>query len=203
MLNTTIEKRERENLREVGSYFISSILVVLLHKKLSQTCSLKQHTGVRSLVWVCWVLWPRPWCLTRIDAFELWCWRRLLRVPRTARRSNQSILKEISLEHSLEGLMLKLKLQYFVHLMWRTELIWKDPDAGKDGRWEEKGSTEDEMVGWHHQLNGHEFEQTQEDGEGRGSLVCCSPWGRKELDMTEWLNWTDFLSLDFATDIPL
>ena len=67
----------------------------------------------------------------RIDAFELWCWRRLLRVPWTARRSNQSILKEISPGCSLEGLMLKLKLQYFGHLMWRTD-IWKDPDAGKD-----------------------------------------------------------------------
>ena len=91
----------------------------------------------------------------RIHAFELWCWRRLLRVPWTARGSNQSILKEISPEYSLEGLMLKLKLQYFGHLVW---LIWKDPDAEKDWRWEEKGMTEDEMVGWHHWLNGHEFE---------------------------------------------
>ena len=90
----------------------------------------------------------------RIDAFELWCWRRLFRVPCTARRSNQSILKEISPEYSLEGLMLKLKLQYFGHLMWRAWLIGKDPDAGKDWR-REKGTTEDEMVGWHHWLNGH------------------------------------------------
>ena len=67
----------------------------------------------------------------RTDGFELWCWRRLLRVPWTARRSNQSILKEISSEHSLEGLMLKLKLQYFGHLM-QSQLIGKDPDAGKD-----------------------------------------------------------------------
>ena len=94
----------------------------------------------------------------RVDAFELWCWRRLLRVPWTARRSNQSILKEISPEHSLEGLMLKLKLWYYGHLMWRTEAFEKDPDAGKDWRQEEKGTTEDEIVGWHHQLNGHEFE---------------------------------------------
>ena len=93
----------------------------------------------------------------RIDAFELWCWRRLLRVPWTARRSNQSILKEISLENSLEGLMLKLKLQYLGHL-WRTDSLEKDPAPGKDWRWEERGMTEDEMVGWHHQLNGHEFE---------------------------------------------
>ena len=79
-------------------------------------------------------------------AFELWCWRRLLRVPWTARRSNQSILKEISPEYSLQGLMLKLKLQYFGHLMRRTDSFGKDPDAGKEWRWEEKGMTEDEML---------------------------------------------------------
>ena len=71
-------------------------------------------------------------------------------------------------------------------------LIWKDPDAGKDWRQEEKGMAEDEMVGWHHQLDGHEFEQALGVGDGQGGLVCCSPWGRKESDMTEWLNWTDF-----------
>ena len=91
-----------------------------------------------------------------VDAFELWCWRRLLRVLWPARRLNQSILKEINLEYSLEGLMLKRKLQYFGHLMWR--LTGKDPDAGKDWRWEEKGMTEDEMVGWLDWLNGHESE---------------------------------------------
>ena len=74
----------------------------------------------------------------RIDAFELWCWRRFLRVPWTARRSNQSILKEISPEYSFEGLLLKLKSQYFGHLMWRTDSLCKDPDAGKDCRQEEK-----------------------------------------------------------------
>ena len=70
-------------------------------------------------------------------------------------------------------------------------LIWKDPDAGKDWRWEEKGTTEDEMVGWHHWLCGHEFEQAPVVGDGQGGLVCCSPWGRKELDRTEHLNWTE------------
>ena len=123
----------------------------------------------------------------RIDAFELWCWRRLLRVPWTARRSNQSILKEISPEYSLEGLMLKLKLQYFGYLMWRTDSLGKDPDAGKDWRWEEKGTTEDEMVRWHHRLNGHEFEQVPGDGEGQGRLAYDSPWGPKEWDTTERL----------------
>ena len=91
----------------------------------------------------------------RIDAFELWCWKRLLSVPWTTRRSNQSILKEISPGCSLEGLMLKLKLQDFGHLMRRVESLEKT-DAGRD--WgQEKGTTEDEMAGWHHQFNGHEF----------------------------------------------
>ena len=70
-------------------------------------------------------------------------------------------------------------------------LIWKDPGAGKDWRQEEKRTTEDEMVGWYHQLNGHEFEQAPEVGEGQGGLVCCGPWGRKGSDTTEWLNWTE------------
>ena len=87
----------------------------------------------------------------RIDAFEVWWWRRLLRVPWTARRSNQSILKELNPRCLLEGLMLKLKLQYFGYLMWRTDNL-KDPDAGKDWRQEEKGTTEDEMAGWHNRL---------------------------------------------------
>ena len=85
----------------------------------------------------------------RIDAFELWCWRRFLRVPGTARRSNQSILKEISPGISLEGMMLKLKLQYFGHLMRRVDSLEKT-DAGRDWEQEEKGMTEDEMAGWHH-----------------------------------------------------
>ena len=120
----------------------------------------------------------------RIDAFELWCWRRLLRVPWMARRSNQSILREINPEYSLEGLMLKLELQYFGHRMWRNWLIGKDPDAGKDWRQEEKGTTEDEMVKWHHSINGHESELTLGDNGGQRNLACYSPWGRKESDTT-------------------
>ena len=115
----------------------------------------------------------------RIDAFELWCWRRLLRVPWTARRSNQSILKEISPKYSLEGLMLKLKLQYFGHLMWRTDSLEKTLML-EDWRQGEKGMTEDEMVGWHHWLDGHEFEQALGVGDGQGGLACCSPWRCKE-----------------------
>ena len=88
----------------------------------------------------------------RIDSFELWCWRRLLRVPWTARRSNQSILKEISPGISLEGMMLKLKLQYFGHLMRRVDSLEKT-DAGRDWGQEEKGTAEDEIVGWRHRLN--------------------------------------------------
>ena len=106
----------------------------------------------------------------RIDVLELWCWRRLLRIPQTARRSNQSILKEINLECSMEGLMLKLRLQYFGHLMWRTDSLeipwcWERLKVGGEG------STEDEMVGWHHQHNEHEFEQTLRAGKGQGSLA--------------------------------
>ena len=87
-----------------------------------------------------------------------------------------------------EGLMLKLKLQYLGHLMWRTDFLRKDPDAGNDWR-REKGTTEDEMVICHHWLDGHEFEQAPGVGCGQGGLACCSPWGHKESDMTEWLKW--------------
>ena len=93
----------------------------------------------------------------RIDAFELWCWRRFLQVPWTTRTSNQSILKETSPGCSLEGLMLKLKLQYFGHLMRRVDSLEKT-DAGRDWGQEEKGTTEDEMAGWHHRLDGCESE---------------------------------------------
>ena len=122
--------------------------------------------------------------LWRIDAFELWCWRRLLRVPWTARRSNQSFLKEISPEYSLEGLMLKLLVLWPLDV--KNWLIGKDPDAGKDWRQEEKGTTEDKMVGWYHRLDRHEFEQALGVGDGQGSLVYCSPWVHKELDKNEW-----------------
>ena len=84
--------------------------------------------------------------------------------------------------------MLKLKLQTLWPPDVKSQLIGKDPDSEKDWRQEEKGTTEGEMVGWHHWLNGHEFKQTPEDSEGQGSLAWCSPWGHKELGMTEWLN---------------
>ena len=116
----------------------------------------------------------------RTDAFELWCWRRLLTVPWTTRRSNQSILKKINPEYPLEGL--KLKLQYFSHLIGRADSLGKTLILGKiEGR---RRGWQDEMVGWHYWLNGHEFEQTPGDSGGKGSLVCCSPCGHQELDMT-------------------
>ena len=124
----------------------------------------------------------------RIDAFELWYWRRLLRVHWTARKSNQSILKEISLEYSLEGLMLKVKLQYFGDMMWRTD-SFERPWCWEIWR-QEKGMTEDEMAGWHHWFNGHEFEETLGVGDGQGGPASCSPCGGKESNTTEPLNWT-------------
>ena len=127
----------------------------------------------------------------RIDAFEPWCWRRLLRVPWTARRSNQSILKEISPEYSLEGLMLKLKLQYFGHLMWRTDSLEKTLMLGKiEGR---------RRRGWQRRrwLDGitdsmdMSFEQALGVGDRQGCLMCCSLRGLKESDATERLNWIE------------
>ena len=109
-----------------------------------------------------------------------------MRVPWTARRSNQSVLK-ISPECSLEDLMLKLKLQYFGHLMRRVDSSEKT-DAGRDWGQEEKGTTEDEMVGWHHRLDGHGFGWTLGVGVGQGGLACCGPWGHRESDTTERLN---------------
>ena len=103
----------------------------------------------------------------RIDAFKLWCWRILLRVFWTARRSKQSILKEISPGCSLEGLMLKLKLPIHWPPDAKSWLIWKDPDAGKDWGQEEKGTIGDEMIGWHHQLDGHGFGWTLGVGDGQ------------------------------------
>ena len=129
----------------------------------------------------------------RIDAFELWCWRRLLRDPWTARRSNQSILKEISPGCSLEGMMLKLKLQYLWPPHAKSWLIGKDSDAGRDWGQEEKGMTEDEMAGWHHWFNGRESQWTPGVGHGQGGLACCDSWGHKESDTTERLIWSEYV----------
>ena len=123
----------------------------------------------------------------RTDAFELWCWRRHLRVPSTARRSN-SVNPKGNQSWIFIG---RTDAETETPILWLPDsknwLTGKDPDARKDWRQEEKGITEDKMVGWHHRLVGHEFEQTLGDGEKQGSLMCCSPWGLKESDTTEQL----------------
>ena len=136
--------------------------------------------------------WCESWTIKkaecqRTDAFELWCWRRLLRVPWTSRRSSQSIRKEINPDYSLEGLMLKLKLQYFGHLMWRADSLEKTLMLGKiEGR--RRGAWHNKMFGWHHQLHGHEFEQALGVCYWQGSLKCCSPWSLRESDTAGRLN---------------
>ena len=125
----------------------------------------------------------------KIDAFELWCWKRLLRVPWTARRSNQSILKEVSPGCSLEGLMLKLKLLTFATCCkelthWKRPWCWEGLGAGAEG--EDRG-----WDGWIESwLDGHGFEWTPGFGDGQGGQACCNSWGCKESDRTEWLNLT-------------
>ena len=126
----------------------------------------------------------------RIDVFELWCWRRLLRVSWTASRSNQSILNEISPECSLEGLMLKLKVQYFGHLMQRVDSLEKTLMLGGIGGRRRRGWQRWD-AGWHHRLNGPEYEWTLGVGDRQGGLACCNSWRRKESDKTERLNWTE------------
>ena len=122
----------------------------------------------------------------RIHAFELWCWRRLLRVPWTTRRWEQSILKKISPEYWLQILMLKLNLQYFGHPMQRTDSLEKTQMLGKiEGR---RWTTGNKMVEWHCWLEGCEFEPALGICDGQGGWACCSPWGRKEWDTTKQLN---------------
>ena len=125
----------------------------------------------------------------RIDAFELWCWRKTLESPLDC--------KDIQPDHPKGNqswiFIGRIDAEAEISIFWppdaKTCLIGKDPDAGKDWRQEKKGTTEDELVGWHHQLDGNEFEQVLGVGDGQGSLACGSPWGCKESDMTEQLNW--------------
>ena len=125
----------------------------------------------------------------RIDAFKLWCWRRLLRIPWAARRSNYSILKEIIPGFSLEGLKLKLKLEYFGHLMRRADSFEKTLMLGKIEDRRRRGQQRMRwLIGWHHRLNGHGFGWTLGVGDGQGGLACCDSWGLKESDTTEQLN---------------
>ena len=124
----------------------------------------------------CWTI-KKAEC-QKLDTFERRCWRRLLRVPWTARISNQSILKEMSPEYSFKGLILNLKLQYFGYLMRRTDSFEKTLMLGKT-EVRRRRTTEDEIVGWHHQHDGHAFEQALGVGDGQGSLACCSLWGHR------------------------
>ena len=128
-------------------------------------------------------------------AFELWCWRRLLRVPWTARRSKQPILKEISPGCSLGRIDVEAETPVLWPPLVKSWLIGKDSDWGQ----EEKGMTEDEMAGWHHWLDGCEFEWTPGVGDGQGGLACCDSWSRKESDTTERLNWTDNMAKDWKS----
>ena len=127
---------------------------------------------------------PKYWCFWTVVL------EKALRVPWTARRSNQSILKDIS-----PVFIGRTDVEAETPILWppdaKSWLIGKDPDVGKDWGQEEKGMTENEMVGWHHRLNIHGFRWTPGVGDGQGGLACCGSWGLKELDTIEWLNWTE------------
>ena len=136
----------------------------------------------------------------RIDAFELWCWKRLV-----LEKTLESPLdcKEVQPVHPKGDqswvFIGRTDFEAETPILWppdvKSWLIGKDPDARKDWGQEEKGMTKDEMVGWHHRLNGHGFRWTPGIGDGQGGLACCNSWGGKELDMTEWLNWTEMKNL--------
>ena len=127
----------------------------------------------------------------RIDAFEWWCWRRLLRVPWTARRRSNLLHPKGDQSWVFFG---RNDAKAATPVLWaphaKSWLIGKDSDAGRDWR-QEKGTTEDEMAGWHHWLDGRECEWTPGVGDGQGGLACCDSWGRKESDTTERLNWPE------------
>ena len=163
---------EIKRLLLLGRKFMTNLDSILKSKDI--TLPTKVHR-VKTMVFPVVMYGCESWTIKKarcqkIDAFELWCWERLLRVTWTTRRSNQSILKEISPECSLEGLMLKLKLWYFGHLMWRANSLEKTLMLRKIG---------------------HEFEQTPRDSEVQRSLACYDSWGLKESDTTERLNWTE------------
>ena len=129
----------------------------------------------------------------RIDAFELWSLEKTLESALDCKE-----IQPVSPKGNQSWIFIgRTDAEAETPILWLPDaknwLIWKDPDAGKDWRREEKWMTEDEMVKWHHRLDGHEFEQAPGVGDGQGSLVCSSPWGRKELNLTEWLNWTELM----------
>ena len=175
----------------IGRKIMTNLDSILKHRDI--TLPTKVHL-VKAMVFPVVMYGCESWTIKkaerwRTDAFELWCRRRLLKDAWTARRSNQSILKEISPEYSLEGPMLKLKLQYFGYLMQRNESLEKMLMLVKiEGR---RRRGQQRMIGWHHQLNGCEFEWTLGVDDGHGVLTCQDSWGHKESDMTEQLNWTE------------
>ena len=136
-----------------------------------------------------------------------WCFQTLVleKTPGSPLDSKKS--KPVNLKGNQPWIFIgRTDAEIEVPILWPPDaknwLTGKDPDAGKDWRQEEKGMTEDEMVGWHHWLDGHEFEQAPGVGDGQGSLACCSPWGHKELDMTEWPNWTDAVNSRLNGKVP-
>ena len=159
----------------------------MLLRLLSRTCTIIFFVKYYIIFWH-----PAPVLLPgKSHAFGLWCWRRLLRVPWTARRSNQSILKEISPGCSLEGLMLKLKLQYFGHLMWRVHSLEKTLMLGGIGGRRRRGQQRMRWLDGITDSMDAESEWIPGVGDGQGGLVCCDSWGRKDSDTTEWLKWTE------------
>ena len=126
----------------------------------------------------------------RIGAFELWCWEKTLERPLDCKE-----IQPVNPKGNQSWIFIgRTDAEAETPVLWPLDVknwLRRDPDAGKDWRQEEKGITEDEMVGWHHRLNGHEFEQAPGVGEGQGCLACCSPWGCKESDTTELLNWAE------------
>ena len=180
LMYTPVQDSKEDNLRMYHQHLPFYHVHRVLKARIVEWFAILSSSGAHlpcSHVW----MWAQSW---GIDVFELWCWRSLLRVPRIARGSNQSSLKKgINPEYSLEGLM--LKLQYFGHLIeepnhWKRPWGWVRLRAGG----------EDETAGWHHRCNGYELGQTMGDSERQGGLVCCSPWGQKESDMTSQLTTT-------------
>ena len=176
-----------ENPRDGGAWWAAVYGVTKSRTRLKWLCS---SSSSQAMVFTVITYGCESWTVKkaerwRIDAFELWCWRRLLRVPWTARRSNQSILKEINQSWIFIG---RTDVEAEVPILWpsdmKNQLTGKDPEAGKNWGQEEKGTTENEMVGWHHWLNGHEYKQTLGYNKGQGCLACHRSWGRKESDMT-------------------
>ena len=141
-------------------------------------------------VWILELDLRESW-VPRIHAFELWCWRKLLRVPWISKKIKPVNPKINQCWKFIGRTDAEAEAPVLRPPNAKNWLIGKDPYAEKDWRREEKGTTEDEMIGWHHQIDGHEFEQALGVGDGEGSLVCYSPWGHKEPDTSEWLNWTD------------